>query len=279
MIKIEKLYKRYKKNAALQDLDLHIHRGSFFGLLGPNGAGKTTTVKILTTLVRPDSGRAVINGFDVVKEPASAKMEIGVVQQSINLDMELTAKENLFIHGLLYRMPYKAIKKAGEEMLSFVDLDNSADMPVKTFSGGMKRKLMIARALMHKPEVVFLDEPTAGLDAKTRRKLWIILRKINQNGATILLTTHYIEEAESLCSQVGVVDFGRLIALDSPKNLIQSAGHIVVDEMTEKEIKSHFFSSRKEASLFVERLKGSALVREANLEDVFLKLTGRRVSP
>ncbi len=138
---------------------------------------------------------------------------------------------------------------------------------------------MIARALMHKPEVVFLDEPTAGLDAKTRRKLWIILRKINQKGATILLTTHYIEEAEALCNQVGIVDFGKLIALDTPKNLIQRAGHIVVDEMTEKEIKSHFFLSRREASLFVERLKGSALVREANLEDVFLKLTGRRVSP
>ena len=278
MIKTEELYKSYKKIKALQGLNLHVSPGSFFGLLGPNGAGKTTIVKILTTLIRSDSGRAFVNGFDVEKEPTRAKLEIGVVPQSINLDMELTSRENLLIHGLLYKMSYTEIKRTSGEMLSLVGINENDNRPVKTFSGGMKRRLMIARALMHKPMVVFLDEPTVGLDATTRRKLWILLRKINNNGATILMTTHYIEEAESLCDMVGIIDLGRLIAFDTPKNLIKSVGRIVVDEMTEKGIKGHFFLGRKEASSFVEHAKGSALVREANLEDVFLELTGKRVN-
>jgi len=278
MIRIGNLHKRYKKVIALNGLNLDIPAGSFFGLLGPNGAGKTTIVNILTTLTRPDSGRVTVNGFDVVKEPIRAKLEIGVVPQSINLDMELSARENLFIHGLLYGMSQKDIRQEGERMLSFVGLEECADRPVKDFSGGMKRRLMIARALMHSPRVVFLDEPTVGLDVTTRRKLWELLKKINQEGATILLTTHYIEEAEALCDMVGIIDFGKLIALGSPKTLIQRVGPIVVEQMAEDGIRTHFFSNRKEATSFIERLKGSALIREANLEDVFLELTGRRVN-
>lgn len=277
MIKIKNLHKKYKKITALHGLNLNISAGSFFGVLGPNGAGKTTTIKILTTLIRFDSGTVIVNGFDVTKNPTLAKMEIGVVPQSINLDMELSAKENLFIHGLLYKMPFKAIKKAANEMMDFVGLRENENKIVKTFSGGMKRKLMIARALMHKPKVVFLDEPTVGLDVTTRKKLWTLLKKINHQGATILLTTHYIEEAEALCDTVGIIDFGKLIALDTPKNLIKRVGRIAVDEITDEETKSHFFPNRKEASSFVEHLQGSALVREANLEDVFLEITGRRV--
>ncbi len=277
MIRIENLTKRYGKTVALDNLTLHVEKGEFFGYLGPNGAGKTTTVKILTSLTKPSSGTAAIGGHDILRSPLAAKKRIGVVPQAINLDMELTAWENLLIHGLLYQMKRAAIKEETRKWISFVGLEGAVNRPVNTFSGGMKRRLSIARSLLHNPEVLFMDEPTVGLDASGRRDLWGLLKRINREGTTIFLTTHYIEEAEALCDRVGILDHGHLIALDTPQALIASAGKIVVDVFEGEHLASHFFSDRTSASTFAATVQGSATIRNANLEDVFVKLTGRRV--
>lgn len=277
MIRTQNLGKRYGKTKALKDLTFHVRKGEFFGYLGPNGAGKTTTVKILTSLAKPTSGTATIGGFDIQKSPLAAKKLIGVVPQAINLDMELTAWENLLIHGLLYRMKRSDIKAEARKWSAFVGLTEYLNRPVHTFSGGMKRRLSIARSLLHSPEVLFMDEPTVGLDATGRRDLWGLLKRINREGTTIFLTTHYIEEAEALCGRVGILDRGRLIALDTPKALIASAGKIVVDIFTGELMTSRFFPDRAAAAAFAGTIQGSATIRNANLEDVFVKLTGRRV--
>lgn len=277
MIQIVDLYKKYKDTLALNGLSLTVKQGEFFGYLGPNGAGKTTTVKVLTTLARPSGGKAFIKGYDVVENALKAKKQSGVVPQSINLDMELTAWENLLIHGLLYKMSHRCMRKQAEYLLEFVGLNEHRHKLVKNFSGGMKRRLMIARALLHKPQVIFMDEPTVGLDPSVRRQIWGLLKKINQEGSTIFLTTHYIEEAEALCDRVGIIDRGQLIALDRPQSLIASAGAVVVDVLDNDQLSSYFFSNRKEAGDFVASLNLPATVRNANLEDVFVKLTGRRV--
>ncbi len=277
MIRIENLTKRYGKTVALDNLTLHVEKGEFFGYLGPNGAGKTTTVRILTSLTKPSSGTAAIGGHDILRSPLAAKKRIGVVPQAINLDMELTAWENLLIHGLLYRMKRAAIKEEARKWISFVGLEGAVNRPVNTFSGGMKRRLSIARSLLHNPELLFMDEPTVGLDASGRRDLWGLLKRINREGTTIFLTTHYIEEAEALCDRVGILDRGRLIALDTPQALIASAGKIVVDVFEKGRLASHFFPDRASAGAFAATVQGSATIRNANLEDVFVKLTGRRV--
>jgi len=277
LIVIEKLTKTYKKITALSGLTLHVKSGEFFGYLGPNGAGKTTTVKILTSLARPSGGTARIGGYDIRETPLEAKRLTGVVPQAINLDMELSARENLMIHGLLYGMPQALIRKQTEKWLGFVGLSPHARRVVRGFSGGMKRRLMIARALLHTPQVLFMDEPTVGLDASGRRELWGLLKRINREGATIFLTTHYIEEAESLCNRVGILDQGGLIALDKPTSLIAAAGKVVVDVYGDTGLQSHFFKDRKTAGAFAASLQKTATLRDANLEDVFVKLTGRRV--
>jgi ABC-2 type transport system ATP-binding protein len=278
MIVIENLTKKYKKIIALDNLSLHVEAGEFFGYLGPNGAGKTTTVKILTSLAKPGNGTAKIGGYDISITPLEAKKLTGVVPQAINLDMELSARENLIIHGRLYGLRQAFIKKQIEKWLTFVGLVPHALRPVRTFSGGMKRRLMIARALLHAPKVLFMDEPTVGLDASGRRDLWGLLKRINKKGATIFLTTHYIEEAEALCDRVGILDHGRLIALDQPKALIASSGKVVVDVYGEAGLQSHFFQDRDTAGTFAASIQGMATLRDANLEDVFVKLTGRRVT-
>ncbi len=277
MIRVNNLSKRFGKTVALENLTLHVKKGEFFGYLGPNGAGKTTTVRILTSLAKPTSGTAAIGGYDIQKSALAAKKLIGVVPQAINLDMELTAWENLLIHGLLYRMKRAAIRREAKRWASFVGLADVLNRPVNTFSGGMKRRLSIARALLHSPRVLFMDEPTVGLDASGRRDLWGLLKRINREGTTIFLTTHYIEEAETLCDRVGILDQGHLIALDTPKALIASAGKVVVDVFDNERLTSRFFPDRSAAGAFAATVRGSATIRNANLEDVFVKLTGRRV--
>ncbi len=277
MIITENLGKRYGKTLALVDLSLHVRKGEFFGYLGPNGAGKTTTVRILTTLTRPTTGHASIGGHDLQLDPLRAKGLIGVVPQAINLDMELSAWENLLIHGLLYRMRREEIKRQAEKWAAFVGLQSVLGRPVRSFSGGMKRRLSIARALLHGPRVLFMDEPTIGLDPAGRRELWGLLKRIRQEGATIFLTTHYIEEAEALCDRVGILDRGRLIALGAPSALIASAGKVVVDVFDDETLTSHFFPDRESAGRYAASVRGAATIRKANLEDVFVKLTGRRV--
>lgn len=278
VIKTETLTKKYGNITAVDNLDLEVAEGEIFGFLGPNGAGKTTTCRILTTLTKPTSGRAFVSGFDVVDDPVRAKGGIGVVPQYLNVDVELTACENLRLHGMLYGMERGVRKRRIEKMLHFVELSDRASSLVNTFSGGMKKRLMIARALLHEPRVLFLDEPTVGLDPQTRRKMWGLIRRINEEGATVFLTTHYIEEAEVLCHKVGIIDYGRLIALDTPEQLLKRTGNFVVEVLDDDGTQASFFEDREEATKFAASSNMDVVIRRSNLEDVFIRLTGRRVN-
>ncbi len=207
---------------AVDGLDLSVQRGEIFGLLGPNGAGKTTTVGMLTTRILPTSGSAEVNGVDVVADPALAKRSIGVVHQLNTLDRSLNTWENLYFHGRYYGMAAKPARQAADELLERFRLAHRARSEVRTLSGGMARRLMVARAILHRPAVLFLDEPTASLDPQSRLALWEVLTEFRDEGQTILLTTHYMEEAEEFCDRVAIMDHGRILALDTPAQLKRS---------------------------------------------------------
>ena len=209
---------------AVDGLDLSVHRGEIFGLLGPNGAGKSTTAGMLTTRVLPTSGRAIVGGVDVVAHPAQAKRLIGVVPQSNTLDRALTVYENLYFHGRFFGMSSKQSKTESLRLLDQFRLSERAKAPVLALSGGMAQRLMVARAVMHRPSILFLDEPTAGLDPQSRIALWEILSELHGEGQTILLTTHYMEEADQLCHRLAIIDHGRMLALDTPERLKASVG-------------------------------------------------------
>lgn len=277
MIELRQLSKQYGNIQAVTGLDLKINRGEIFGLLGPNGAGKTTTIRMLTMLTRPSSGTALINGYEINRDFSKIKKEIGVVPQHMNLDEELTARENLELHGRLHKMPRFQRQQRIQELLAYVELADRAHDLAGKFSGGMKRRLMIARALMHYPSVLFLDEPTAGLDPQTRRKIWDLIRRMNSEGMTVLLTTHYIEEAEVLCHRVGIMDRGRLIALGTPAELKKRAGEVVVEAFSRSGTEYRFFANREQALEYAGSHTENVVIREANLEDVYVELTGRKV--
>ncbi|MGD8561670.1 MAG: ABC transporter ATP-binding protein [Desulfarculaceae bacterium] len=276
VIEIQGLMKNYGSLTAVDNLSLSVAPGEIFGFLGPNGAGKTTTVRILTTLTKPSAGRALVSGHDVVKEPVQAKRGMGVVPQHTNVDPDLTVAENLRFHGMLHKMPSSVLKARIDELLHFASLSKRRGELSKNLSGGLKRRLMIARAMLHQPKVLFLDEPTVGLDAHTRRRTWELIRHSHELGLTIFLTTHYIEEAEALCHRVGIIHEGSLIALDTPQNLKANTGKVVVESQAAG--RTHFFNSREEAAAFVSNEQGELVIRDSNLEDVFIRLTGRRVS-
>jgi len=280
MIVIENLSKVYGKVKALDDLNLEVYPGEIFGFLGPNGAGKTTTIRILTTLTKPTSGRVRIDGFDVVSHPSEVKKKFGVVQQHLSLDRELTAWEVMELHARLHDLKPPERRRRIEQMLDYVGLGDQAHRTVEELSGGMKRRLMIARALLHEPKLIFLDEPTVGLDAQTRRRLWELIRRLNADGATIFLTTHYIEEAEALCHRVGIIHLGKLIALGRPSDLRRRLGAITVETFSDGRVCYHHFPDAEEAKSFVRNLPPEVkniVIRETCLEDVFIELTGRRV--
>lgn len=279
MIVIEDLFKHYGSVIAVDGLSVQLPAGEIHAVLGPNGAGKTTTVRILATLTRPTSGTASIGGYDVSAQPLQVKRQIGVVHQTLNFDPELTGAESLLIHGLLYGMPRASIKTRMKELIDFADLADSAGRMVSTYSGGMKRRLSIARAMMHNPRVILLDEPSVGLDAHTRRRVWDLIRRLRDEGSTIVLTTHYIEEAEMLANNVVIIDRGRMIAEGSPAELIARAGTVAVDYFGPAGTETAFFETRNLASDFILKLDARATIRRANLEDVFIQLTGRRVNP
>lgn len=277
MIELRQLAKQYGSIQAVAGLDLKINRGEIFGLLGPNGAGKTTTIRMLTMLTRPSGGSALINGYEITRDLSKVKKEIGVVPQHMNLDLELTARENLELHGRLHKIPRAQRQQRIEELLAYVELTDRAHDLAGKFSGGMKRRLMIARALMHYPGVLFLDEPTVGLDPQTRRKIWDLIRRMNSEGMTVLMTTHYIEEAEVLCHRVGIMDRGRLIALGTPAELKKRVGETVVEALNHGDTEYRFFAGREQALEYAGSLAENVAIREANLEDVFVELTGRKV--
>jgi ABC-2 type transport system ATP-binding protein len=207
---------------AVDRLDLEVARGEIFGLLGPNGAGKTTTIGMLTTRVIPTDGEAWVGGIDVVAEPARAKQLIGVVTQTNTLDRSLTVFENLFFHGRYFGMSAKEAKSEARQLLEQFHLADRANAEVVALSGGMAQRLMVARSIMHRPAVLFLDEPTAGLDPQSRLSLWEAVHELNSAGQTILLTTHYMEEADQLCQRVAIMDHGQILALDTPSGLKRS---------------------------------------------------------
>jgi ABC-2 type transport system ATP-binding protein len=276
MIEAVGLTKNYGPIRAVDRVSFKIPPGQVFGLLGPNGAGKTTTIKMLTTLSIPDQGRCLIDGFDVVKNPMAVKMRIGVVPQEINLDRDLTAYENLLIYGRLHRV--EDLRGGIEAMLRALDLWERRDSVVVNFSGGMQRRLLLARALLPKPAVLFLDEPSVGLDPQIRRQMWDVIRKTKIEGRTIVLTTHYIEEAEALCGRVGILAKGRLIALDTPENLKAIVGEYVVEFISpEGRLQQQICRNPEEAHALAKQGQDGVTIRRTNLEDVFIKLTGERI--
>ena len=279
MISIENLTKRFGERIAVAGIDLEIKSGEIFGLLGPNGAGKTTTVRILTLLSKKNSGSVKICGYDIEKDSERIKELIGVVPQQMSLDQDLTGRENLVLQARLHHLKNKAaMEQRINEILEFVELTDRADDKSRRYSGGMKRRLMIGMALLHKPKMLFLDEPTVGLDPQVRRKMWDLIRKMNEAGMTVLLTTHYIEEADQLCRRVAIMNRGRIIAVDTPQKLKEKVGRVVVEHMEADGMINKFFDNREQAASYVAGLNSNATVREANLEDVFIELTGRRVN-
>src|SRR3984957_4940027 len=226
VIRTENLTKLYPGMdvAAVDGLNLKVHQGEIFGLLGPNGAGKTTTAGILTTRVVPTSGTAYVAGIDVRKHPALVKQVSGIVSQQNTLDRQLTVWENLYFHGRLFGINAKESRRRADELLERFTLSKWAKASVYALSGGMAQRLMVARAIFHSPAVLFLDEPTAGLDPQSRLALWDMLGELNKTGQTVVLTTHYMEEADQLCARVAIMDHGKILALDTPANLKKSVG-------------------------------------------------------
>ncbi len=219
-IEVDGLTKRFGDFTAVDDIRFSVNQGEVFGLLGPNGAGKSTLIRMLTTLVPPTSGRARVNGFDVTREPDDVRKSIGVIPQAMTSDLDLTAEENMGIFAKLYGLRAGERRRAIRELLRAVDLEPWADKPVKMFSGGMRRRLEIARGLVHQPKTFFLDEPTTGLDPVSRVAVWEMLARLkSQRDLTILVTTHYMDEADKLCDRIAIVDHGKLAALDSPLKL------------------------------------------------------------
>ncbi len=285
MIEVFNLTKKFKTvgkdkkisfKTAVDDISFSIERNEIFGLLGPNGAGKTTIIRMLTGQIKPTSGKIFYDGkiFDG-NDPEIKKLP-GVVPQHINFDRELNAAENLELHARLYGMEKSDYQNRIKELLDYMELSDYANYNVAKLSGGMKRRLLIARALVHRPKILFMDEPTVALDPQVRRKIWDLIKDLSKNGVTIVITTHYIEEAEKLCRRTAIIDKGKFIANDSPKNLCERLGNFTV-ECEGTEGKSYkFFRDRETAAKFVPEFSGNVKIRPTNLEDVFIELTGRR---
>ncbi len=276
---LENVCKTYNQRPVVNDLSFTIAPGEMFGLLGPNGAGKSTTIRMLTTLTRPSQGRIEVAGYDVVREARQVKQSLGVVLQQTSVDGDLSVWENMEFHGRLHHIPNPKRRQEINRWLEYVELSDRRDDLVKTLSGGMKRRLQIARALLHQPKILFLDEPTVGLDPQTRRRIWEIIRELNQQGMTMLLTTHYMEEVEYLCDRIGIMDGGRLIELGTLQDFRQKHGEGLVMKQTGDRWEYQFFPTKAEANHYLDTQadKTGLMVRESNLEDIFVELTGHRL--
>jgi ABC-2 type transport system ATP-binding protein len=301
-IEVVDLVKHFDGTAAVDGIRFQVAEGEIFGFLGPNGAGKSTTVKILCTLLEPTSGTARVAGHDVALEPKAVRRELGLLFQDPAVDGRLTARENLQLHAVMYQVPYRERKTRIEEALGWVDLSDQSENLVRTFSGGMRRRLELARALLHQPGILFLDEPTTGLDPQTRRALWeklVTLRR--ERGTTIFMTTHYLEEAEN-CDRLAIIDHGRLVAEGTPGALKSRAGTERIalstddDSRAAEELSSRFgvAAQRTERGLefpvesgerFLPMLFGfpvpirSLTLKRPTLEDAFIALTGHGIRP
>ncbi len=300
IIETHSLRKEFGKLTAVHGLDLAIKSSEVFGLLGPNGAGKTTTIMMLSTLLKHTSGKALVNGFNVESQPAKVRQSIGMVFQEQTLDTLLTGQENMELHARLYGMPKKLRDQRIKELLGLVDLLNRKDDQTKKYSGGMRRRLEIARGLLHRPAVLFLDEPTIGLDPQTRDHIWAYIKRIvREEGTTVVLTTHYMEEADLMCDRVGIIDHGRIVALDRPMVLKSAIGGAIVSlrapgadlsalrrapGVTQVETRGDLVdASLTDAHIHLPQILAavsgieSVEVHSPTLNDVFLKYTGREL--
>lgn len=300
VIEIENLVKHYGGVKAVNGISLKVKQGEIFGLLGPNGSGKTTTLSMLATLIKPTRGTAYIDGHSILKEPSRVRAAIGFVFQEPSSDDLLTGRENLYIHSLLYGVKMKDLERRIDEAFKLVDLTSRQNSIVRTYSGGMRRRLEIARGLMHQPKILFLDEPTLGLDPQTRDHLWKYIKRLSlEKGVSIIITTHYMDEADALCDRVGIISAGKIIALDTPEALKKTlGGDIVTIKMKSpniaaikrlkyvKKVERNGDVVRltiKEADLHLQELLKrvgkveSVESRSPTLNDVFIKYTGKNI--
>ena len=261
MIEIKNLSKQFEGFQAVENLSLRIETGEFFALLGPNGAGKTTTISMISTRQRKD-----------------IKRKVSVVTQEYSMRQDMNMDEIMEYQGRLYFMKRKDIREKTERLLAFAGLTSHRKKTIRKLSGGMRRKLMVCRALLTEPEILLLDEPTAGMDALSRRQMWNLLRQLNEKGLTILLTTHYIEEAQALCDRVALMDGGKLEDLDTPENLICKLGAYAVDEMHPDGVHSIYFTERSQAIAYLSELTGNCTLRDTTLEDVFVEQAGKHLT-
>ncbi|MBR4217033.1 MAG: ABC transporter ATP-binding protein [Candidatus Methanomethylophilaceae archaeon] len=275
IVQVEGLTIRFGDFTAVDDLTFSIKRGEIFGFLGPNGAGKTTTIRAITTIQRPTSGRIVIDGHDSSSDYLAARRCIGIAQQHISLDKDLSVRQNIKYHAMLHKIPKDVMEERVKELSETLGLGEHMDKKIADLSGGWKRKAAIVCSILHDPSVLFLDEPTAGLDTQSRHLLWELVRTLNSHGTTIFLTTHYIEEAESLCDRVAIIDRGKLTAIGTVEELRDMIGKITVDVTEGNKTIPHHFRSREEAKSFAETQGGEFYnIRRTTLEDVFLELSG-----
>ena len=277
MIELKHLTKRFGDFTAVDDLSLTIDTGEFFGLLGPNGAGKTTTISMLSTVLLPTAGEILLDGVRLDRKASAQKRKLSVITQEYSMRQDMNMDEVMEYQGRLYFLPRKVIKQKTDALLEFAGLIEYRHRTVRHLSGGMKRKLMICRALMIEPQILLLDEPTAGMDALSRRQMWNLLRQVKGQGVTIVLTTHYIEEAQALCGRVALINRGRLQKLDSPDNLISELGPFAVDETGADGLVSRYFHSRDEAIACLAKAGSDAALRATTLEDVFVDVAGRKL--
>ena len=306
IIKTHNLTKKFNGFTAVDNISFKVKKGEIFGFLGPNGAGKTTTIKMLTTLLNPTNGNADVAGFKVNKNKDDVRKNIGIVFQEPALDTELTGRENLDFHARMYGLGKEKRKNRINEVLKLVDLEDKQNNLVKFYSGGMKRRLEIARGLMHYPTVLFLDEPTLGLDSQTRQAIWAYIKKMNkEEQTTIFLTTHYMDEADNLCDRIGIIDHGKILVIDSTENLKNSIGNDVIvlsssdnDKILKRLEKESWIKNTKMYDSYLtlgvqkgeekipliieiaqsldEKIKAIS-VRKPTLDDVFLSYTGRKI--
>ncbi len=304
LVQVEKLVRKFGSFTAVDDVSFEVRQGEIFGFLGPNGAGKSTTIKMICTLLRPTSGHIAVAGHDVQAEPDAVRSEIGIVFQDNSLDAGLTAQENLDFHCMMYHIPRAERADRMRDVLALMELTNFKDRIVKTYSGGMRRRLEIARGLLHRPRLLILDEPTVGLDPQTRNYIWQYVRQLREQfGTTIFMTTHYMDEAEN-CDRIAIIDRGSIIALDTPAGLKHMSGEDLIElETTAPEQAAQIIqqtvgviatvtgsrlalavpdaehatplilSALMQAGLTVQALQ----IRQASLEDSFIKLTGRKI--
>ncbi len=262
-IKVEELVKKFNSFTAVENISFDVPYGELFGLLGPNGAGKTTTINILSTLLKPTSGYAEVAGFDIRKKRDEVRKSIGIVFQDPTLDTKLTGRENLLFHAMMYGIKKEEAEKRMKEVLQLVELEDRANTLVEKYSGGMKRRLEIARGLIHRPKVLFLDEPTLGLDAQTRRRIWDYIKKLNkETGITMILTTHYMEEADYLCDRVAIIDHGKIVAIDNPLNLKNRLGGDIVS-----------LEFEGDANNYIEKLKELKWIKSLRVQNGILRMS------